>query len=371
VEVPKLNHKNIRVPTPAWSNSFLEQNRFLIDIGFHLLLLAIAISPFVVLYVKRKSPSGWLDLAFLLIAMLGLPFASSYAESILPSHQLVFVRGYAGLCFVVLAITFVMVSWRFKASTKGTYALRVLSTLFLLGLLIGLLLPSVPTAREAARRMACGNNIKTLGLELLQADGKSWDLKEPPPHNGPVLEGGPDVSWRVKILPYIEQANLFKEYDPKKEWDDDLNWRIAQQKIPVFSCPSEPDLMNPEGGRFTSYVMLQNTNRSPGNPKLVYDKDRKKTDSNRILLIESCSANVFWTEPRDADVDWLGWSLQPKTRIERKEPWRSRNVGASSHDNFIHVVLGDGSIKALPKSIDDRVFRKILLGEFKDDTDFP
>jgi len=118
VEVPKLNNKNIRVPTPAWSNSFLEQNRFLIDIGLHLLLLAIAISPFVVLYVKRKSPSGWLDLAFLLLAMLGLPFASSYAESILPSHQLVFVRGYAGLCFVVLAITFVMVSWRFKASTR-------------------------------------------------------------------------------------------------------------------------------------------------------------------------------------------------------------------------------------------------------------
>lgn len=107
--------------------------------------------------------------------------------------------------------------------------------------------------------------------------------------------------------------SILDRYDPKKEWDDYSNWRIAQKKISVFSCPSEPDLMNPEGGRFTSYVMLQNTNRNPGNPKLVYDKDRKMTDSNRILLIESCSANVFWTEPRDADVDGLGWSLQPKT----------------------------------------------------------
>jgi hypothetical protein len=56
------------VPAPAWSNPILEQNRFYIDIGLHLLLLALAISPFVVLYSKRKSPTGWLDLVLLVAA---------------------------------------------------------------------------------------------------------------------------------------------------------------------------------------------------------------------------------------------------------------------------------------------------------------
>jgi hypothetical protein len=60
--------EEIRVPTPAWSNPILEQNRFYIDIGLHLLLLALAISPFVVLYSKRKSPTGWLDLVLLVAA---------------------------------------------------------------------------------------------------------------------------------------------------------------------------------------------------------------------------------------------------------------------------------------------------------------
>jgi hypothetical protein len=60
--------EEIRVPTPAWSNPILEQNRFYIDIGLHLVLLALAISPFVVLYSKRKSPSGWLDLVLLVAA---------------------------------------------------------------------------------------------------------------------------------------------------------------------------------------------------------------------------------------------------------------------------------------------------------------
>jgi hypothetical protein len=60
--------EEIRVPAPAWSNPILEQNRFYIDIGLHLLLLALAISPFVVLYSKRKSPTGWLDLVLLVAA---------------------------------------------------------------------------------------------------------------------------------------------------------------------------------------------------------------------------------------------------------------------------------------------------------------
>lgn len=45
----------IRIPGPEWQNSFLDQNRFYLDIGLHIVLLAVAISPFVVLYLKRKS----------------------------------------------------------------------------------------------------------------------------------------------------------------------------------------------------------------------------------------------------------------------------------------------------------------------------
>jgi hypothetical protein len=81
----------------------------------------------------------------------------------LPDYQAVFVQGYAILCFVVLVISIVMVIWRFKKRSFGAYALRVLGTLTLLGLLVGLLLPAVPSAREAAKRMACAVNLRTLG----------------------------------------------------------------------------------------------------------------------------------------------------------------------------------------------------------------
>jgi len=355
--------EEIRVPTPAWSNSFLEQNRFWLDIGLHLILLALAISPFVFLYRKRKSPSGWIDLVLLVGAMVALPFAAAFARSGLPEYQAVFIDGYSILCFAVLLISIVMVMWRFKKRTLGAYSFRVLGTLLLLGLTIMLLLPAVPSAREAAKRMQCSNNLRWLGLALINADKKVLDLDQPPPHNDPISPGGPLVSWRVKLLPFIERDDLYQQYDPSLAWDSPANWPIAQRKVDFFICPSEPDLMSPKGGRFTSYVMLLNSNQDSGNPILLYDKDRRMLDPNRILLMESCSANVVWTEPRDADVDRLRWSLKPANRKETKEPWRSENLGSSSHSGVVQVVFGDGSVRPLSKSIDDGVLRKLILGE--------
>lgn len=121
------------------------------------------------------------------------PSAPSYVLSLLPDYQAVFVGGYAVLCFVVLVISIVMVIWRFKKRSFGAYALRVLGTHALLGLLVGFLLPAVPSAREAARRMACAVNLRTLGLALLNVDGRIMKLKNPPPHNASLVDGGPKV----------------------------------------------------------------------------------------------------------------------------------------------------------------------------------
>ncbi|MFM7977254.1 MAG: DUF1559 domain-containing protein, partial [Pirellula sp.] len=144
---------------------------------------------------------------------------------------------------------------------------------------------------------------------------------------------------------------------------------VACQKIDLFSCPSEPDLKSPKGGRFTSYVMLESTNQNPNNPNLLYDQDRKLLDAHRILLIESCGANVVWTEPRDADVDTLRWSFKPANRKEENEPWRSKNVGSSSHSGIVQIVFGDGSVRCIPKKIDDGVLKKLLLNGLPSDED--
>lgn len=69
-------------------------------------------------------------------------------------------------------------------------------------------------------------------------------------------------------------------------WNTDTNWPLASQKVDGFTCPSEPELMSPPGGRFTSYVMLQNTNKNPDNPNSVEFQTSKSQRGKRALAIK-------------------------------------------------------------------------------------
>jgi hypothetical protein len=358
-----MMNQDVRIPAPEWQNSFLDQNRFYLDIGLHLVLLTLAVSPFVVLYVKRKSPVGWVDLGLLVAALFALPFGLLSTLASLPKYTHPFIRGYAGLCALVLMISIIMVAWRFKKLTWGSYAARVLGTLLALGLLIFLFLPAVPSAREAARRMSCSNQIRQIAFALLNTRENGPDLSRSPPDNSPEEEGGPEISWRVKLLPHLEMSKLRDEYDADQPWDSEANWQLAARRVQAYSCPSEPNLTGSKGGRFASYAMLDNSNRDENNPKRLNHDKKVSRSPHRILLIESCGANIVWTEPRDVDLDALEWSLQPTDSAARREPWRSRTIGSSYHAGGIHAVFGDGATRYLSGAIDRKVLNSMVRGE--------
>jgi type II secretory pathway pseudopilin PulG len=92
----------------------------------------------------------------------------------------------------------------------GFHVVELLVVIAIIGILVGLLLPAVQAAREAARRMQCSNNLKQLGLALHNYEsafkvlpyGSSWP-------------NGPSVNWRrmsghIAMLPYVEQGPLFE-----------------------------------------------------------------------------------------------------------------------------------------------------------------
>jgi hypothetical protein len=361
--------EEIRVPNPVWSNPILEQNRFYIDIGLDLIFLMLAISPLVVLYFKRNSRSFHFVFLWLVVAVAALPFASAYTISLLPSYLEGMIQRDAGIGIVVLWISIFLAVGRIGKCNHRSWQILGLASSFLAGLAFLVVWAELGSrGKKAAPRLMCGNNLRLLFLGLYNAnDAKVLELDKPPPLNDAHVKGGPEVSWRVTLLPFLELNDLYKSYDLSSPWNSDANWPIACQKVDLFTCPSESDLMSPKGGRFTSYVMLQNTNRNPDNPNLIYDQNRTLLDANRILLIESCGANVVWTEPRDADADTLRWSFKPANRKEEKEPWRSKNIGASSHYGVVQVVFGDGSTRSLSKSIDEEVLRKVILGQASDE----
>jgi len=123
---------------------------------------------------------------------------------------------------------------------------ELLVVIAIIAVLIGLLLPAVQSAREAARRTGCQNNLKQIGLALhTYHDGRKQfpgGFVRSPDYSRTTFSG-PGWGWGAMILPYIEEAALFDRLRPGSR---DLSATVpdivagAQTRIAAFRCPSCP-----------------------------------------------------------------------------------------------------------------------------------
>lgn len=126
----------------------------------------------------------------------------------------------------------------FARSAKGGFTLVEL--LVVIGILVGLLLPAVQQAREAARRMSCSSNMRQLALATLNYESAFKVL--------PAGWNTHGTFWSSMILPQIEQGNLFSALvfaeNGIGNWDNPAcpNYRACQTPVSVFQCPSCPEL---------------------------------------------------------------------------------------------------------------------------------
>ncbi len=126
---------------------------------------------------------------------------------------------------------------------KGFTLVELLVVIAIIGILVGLLLPAVQAAREAARRMQCSNNAKQIGLAFhnFESARKSLPTSLRPPSN---ISGSGEqsrVSVLTDLLPYIEQGNIFNQYNKGINWNQGTNIPLSQTPIPTYACPSNPN----------------------------------------------------------------------------------------------------------------------------------
>jgi hypothetical protein len=268
--------------------------------------------------------------------------------------------GIPGLIFFVLAIAlafFVHRSWWVAAGLMGF----LLAWLFL-GLLGG------GSAREAARRAQCANNLKQLALAIHNYNEVYGHF---PPAYVADKDDKPMHSWRVLILPFMDDKALYDRYDLNEPWDGPNNKKLLAARPSMYACPSGENAWT-AGSAHTSYVAVVGPDAvwRGETPRSTKDVDLNGKLANTIMLVETADANINWMEPRDFSLDALqnGDSPPASPTISSKHVhyngffYQDTSAGAQ-------VALADGSVRHLPAKmlVPGRLVNMLKIGGFDPD----
>jgi len=257
---------------------------------------------------------------------------------------------------------------------RGFTLVELLVVIAIIGVLIGLSMPAVQQAREAARRSSCSNNMMQLGLavHLFEFSAEHFPAGVTNP-DGPVRneELGQHVSWAVQILPFIEQRNAYQHFDFDAGTYAAVNEPVRKAAISTFRCPSSP---------YTSYREIALGDYAGCNNESEQSIDR---DRNGLLFLNS---KIRYAEILDgasqtillgesvAYPTGLGWAsgtratLRNTIRLQETEKQEDPqsitasplNVGgfSSIHATGSQYVFADGSVRFLTDSIDEELYRQ-------------
>ncbi len=189
------------------------------------------------------------------------------------------------------------------------YSLRTLLVIVVVAILVAIgswFVAAVREARDAAIRCQAQCHLNQLQLAL-----RNYHVVHGcfPPAYLTDSKGAPVHSWRVLILPFIEQKSLYDAYRFDEPWNGPNNVKLADRMPKIFHMPSEPDSM-----AMTNIVAIVGPGTAFPGSRSTRLKDFADGLDNTILLTEIAASDIPWLEPRDLRVEEMSFTVNDQRK---------------------------------------------------------
>jgi hypothetical protein len=224
-------------------------------------------------------------------------------------------------------------------SLKANYTTPQISSNALIpttAIAIGMMLPAVAKVRESSQRISSMNNLKQIGLAMHNYEATYRGF--PAAAICDKKTGKPLLSWRVAILPYIEEVELYKQFKLDEPWDSEHNLKLAKNMPKIYFHPKA----NKPGDDKTHYRLFYGKGA-------VLELNKTSTiativdgSSNTIMVVEA-EDPVVWTNPND-------FAFDPTKALPKM----------LSIDGKFSVAYCDGSVRTFKMPIDPEILKLLL-----------
>jgi hypothetical protein len=198
-------------------------------------------------------------------------------------------------------------------------------------IMAALMVPSVQKVRAAAARTKSSNNLRQIGLAFHNYNDAMQKL--------PTASIGKGLSWRVALLPYLEEGELYKEFHLDEPWDSAHNMKLLPRMPKTYQHPSAPP------SQTMTYYQVFTGPHTPfnGNTPAKIPATFLDGTSNTILVVEA-SKPVPWTKPDDIPYD-------PQKPLPK--------LGLGAPEGFT-VCMADGTPRLVSPKVSEKTLRAAI-----------
>jgi prepilin-type processing-associated H-X9-DG protein len=194
---------------------------------------------------------------------------------------------------------------------------------------------NVQTIRSAADRMMSANNLKEIHFAMDKYESSTGSMPAQAIHG---RDGRPLLSWRVAILPQLDEWDLYRQFKLDEPWDSPHNIQLLDRMPKVFAVPDAPP-----GATETPYQVPTGTG-TLFPPRVKPRRDRIPDGTSQTILCAEAAQAVPWTKPEDLACD-------PSRPLPQ--------FGGLFRGGF-NVLFADGSIRFLPDDIKEETLRALI-----------